>query len=93
MHCDDEPYIVTVAVGATMERYFVDVTKACGNFMAELDETLCRSHRMPGQKDFKSSLYVGVAGGLLCQTEIRRQHPTACEDHSSDWPRRVSANS
>lgn len=37
-------------------------------------------------------VYVGVAGGLLCKTEIRGQHPTAREDHSSDWPRRVRAN-
>lgn len=38
-------------------------------------------------------VHVGVAGGLLCQTEIRGQHPTAREDHPSDWPRRVRANS
>lgn len=37
-------------------------------------------------------VYVGVAGGLLCQTEIRGQHPTAREDHPGDWPRRVSVN-
>lgn len=51
------------------------------------------SYALNGRISRALFVHVGVAGGLLCQTEIRGQHPTAREDHPSDWPRRVRANS
>lgn len=32
----------------------------------------------------------GMAGHLLCQKEVRRQHTAACEDNACHWARRVS---
>lgn len=32
----------------------------------------------------------GMAGHLLCQKEVRRQHTAACEDNARHWARRVS---